>query len=154
MKSVKMMIVMLLAVTLAPATALAAGPGKGSLSKSGVRVGPCYANSVDVRYRLDSLMGEPVVGGSWSWSGDSSCSLPSSTVIWLKVQSGSSYGYVRLDPVVPDANEGFGYNVSGSPNWNETVCGYSGARPQGCMNSGAAKNLWKSGRVTGFEIGW
>ncbi|MGB2247221.1 MAG: hypothetical protein ACPH3N_06100 [Alcanivorax sediminis] len=154
MKAPRLLIASLLTASLAPATALAVGPGSGSDSKYNVRIGNCNASSVEVRYRLDSLMGEPVVGGSWRWNGDSNCDAPSSTVIWLKVQSGSSHGYVRLDPAVPDANQGFGYNVSGSPDWDEVACGYRGTQRNGCMDPGSAKQLWKSGRVTGFEIAW
>ncbi|EKF74582.1 hypothetical protein A11A3_08145 [Alcanivorax hongdengensis A-11-3] len=143
-----------LGACLLPATSWAVGPGTGSQSQFNVRIGNCMASSLEVRYRLDSLMGEPIVGGSYRWNGDNRCDLPSSTVIWLKVQSGSTYGYVRLDPAVPGANRGFGYNVSGSPEWDEAICGFNGTRRTGCMNSSAAKSLWKSGRVTGFSVAW
>lgn len=154
MSSSRFLFAALLSASLTPAAALAVGPGSGSDTQHNVRIGNCSASTVEVRYRLDSLMGEPVVGGSWRWDGDSSCRVPSSAMIWLKVQNGANYGFVRLDPAIPSANQGFGFNVSGSPNWDEVVCGYNGTRPQGCMDSSSAKALWKSGRVTGFEVVW
>jgi len=132
----------------------AAGPGSGSKTKYNVRIGNCSADSISVKYKLDSLMGEPTVAGSFKWSG-SNCNLPSSTMIWLKVEN--SYGgraYVKLDPVVPNANAGYGYNTTGSPNWNSALCGYSGTRARNCMGPSDAKELWKSGYVSDFSVAW
>jgi len=100
----------------APLAALAVGPGSGSQSRHNFRVGNCQVSNMQVLYKLDSLMGEPTVSGSYKWSGNGNCSLPSSTTIWLKVEDGSGgRGYVRLSPAVPKGNAGYGYNPTGSP---------------------------------------
>ena len=86
----------------APVVGLAAGPGSGSQSERNFRVGNCQVSSMEVIYKLDSLMGEPTVSGSYKWTGNGNCTLPSSTTIWLKVEDGrGGRGYARLKPVVP-----------------------------------------------------
>ena len=100
----------------------AVGPGSGSLTKYNVHIGNCKVSSITVKWRLDSLMGEATVSGSYKYQAN--CKLPYSTKIYLKVSDGSSfYGYSKFSPVVPKANSGYGYNVTGSPNWNSALCG-------------------------------
>ncbi len=132
----------------------AVGPGSDSMTKYNVRIGNCTADSLTVKWRLDSLMGEPTVSGSFKWDSYDDCRLPSSTKIWLKVSSGSNfYGYVKLSPVTPKANRGYGYNTTGSPNWNSAICGWGNQSHQ-CFDSSQAKSLWKQGSVTDFEVSW
>lgn len=136
-------------------SAHAAGPGGGSLSKNGVRIGNCTADTLRVKYKLDSLMGEATVSGSYGWEGDSSCTLPYSTVVWLKVSNGSgAFGWVKLNPVVPKANSGLGYNTTGSPSWSGLLCGYSGTSATDCYDADQAKLLWKAGDVVDFQVAW
>lgn len=138
-----------------PSISMAAGPGAGSDTKYDVTIGRCHADSMTVRWKLDSLMGEPTVAGSFEWEGDSNCSLPSSTTIWLKVaNSRGGYGSVKLSPVVPDANDGFGYNTTGSPNWSRTLCGFQGTESTRCHDREEAVDLWKSGDVEDFVVAW
>ena len=133
---------------------MAVGPGAGTKSKYNVRIGQCNADSITVKWKLDSLMSEPVVGGSFKWTGNS-CSLPSSTTIWLKVADNyGGAGYVKLSPATPKANAGYGYNTSGSPSWNNTVCGYRGTSARGCLSKKDAVSLWKNGRVVDFVVQW
>jgi hypothetical protein len=149
----KKYIVMAALITL-PSLCLAAGPGAGSLTKQNVRIGNCTANSITVKWNLDSLMGEPTVNGAFQWSGINTCSLPSSTKIWLRVQSGQAWGYVDIDPTAPNANSGFGFNATGSPNWGKTICAFSGRDETECLDPSNAKALWKNGRVVDFEVVW
>jgi len=115
-----------LALLAFPSWSIAAGPGNDSLTKYNIRIGNCNATSVTAKWRLDSIMGEATVNGSYKWKGDSGCTLPSSTVIWLKVANGQgAYGYVKLAPVTPKANRGFGYDTTGSPSWRAFLCGYN-----------------------------
>lgn len=135
--------------------AIAAGPGSGSKKKYDIRIGRCNADTVKVKWKLSSMMGEATVAGSFKWTGDRGCRLPSSTTIWLKVTDGDgSKGYVRLAPVTPKANSGYGYNTTGSPNWNKALCGYRGTERTECLSKRSAKRLWKSGDVTDFKIQW
>lgn len=138
-----------------PSATMAAGPGSGSETKYDVRIGNCHADSITVKWKLDSLMGEPTVLGSFKWSGDDDCELPYSTKIWLKVEESSGgYGYVRLSPVTPRANDGYGHNTTGSPNWSRTLCGYTGTEIDDCHDSSEAKTIWKEGDVTDFDVAW
>ena len=105
-------------------------------------------------YNLDSLMGEPTVSGTYAWSGPEGCTLPYSTTIWLEVSGGDGWGFVRLAPVVPENGAGFGYNTTGSPSWNDLLCGFEGAQRYDCFGAEDAKWLWQNGYVSGFEVGW
>ena len=125
------------------------------MSKSNVQIGDCTASNIDVKWALDSLMGEPTVNGSFRWDGDA-CELPPSTAIWLKLEqvNGSGSGWVNIAPAVPEANGDYGYNTTGSPDWTETVCGFEGTQATGCVASSEAKTLWTTGSVTDFEVVW
>ncbi len=129
-------------------------PGQGEMTHQIGHIGQCAATSITVRYRLGALMGEPVVAGSWSFQGEDGCSPPHNTVVWLKLSNGAAYGWVRLDPGVPTANRGFGYNSPGSPNWGQLVCGFNGSGPAGCMSDAQARAMWANGQVVNFEVGW
>lgn len=133
---------------------LAAGPGDGNLTKNNVRIGNCIADSLTVKWRLGSLMGEPTVSGSYEWRGKNGCELPTSTTVWLEVVSGSMKGYVDLRPVTPKANGGYGYNTTGSPNWRSTLCEFNGPKPKNCYDESSAKQLWKTGKVIDFAVAW
>lgn len=130
------------------------GPGRGEMSVSLDHIAGCAATGATVRYSLSSIMGEPTVAGSFSWQGEDGCSLPASTDAWVKVQSGTAYGWAPLDPAPPEANRGFGYNSTGSPNWGGLLCGFEGGSRAGCMDADSAKRLWAHGQVTEVRIGW
>lgn len=145
----------LASAVLMSSTALAAGPGKGSLNKGSMKIGNCQASAVTASWQLESLMGEPTVKGSFKWSGDSECALPTSTMVWLEMSNGSQKGYVRLPlDEVPKGNGGFGRDMSRSPNWDKTVCSYSGTESTDCYGADQAKDFWKNGRVTSFTVKW
>jgi len=141
-------------VLLSLSPAFAVGPGSGTVTERNVRIGPCTASSVTVKYELDSLMGEPTVAGSFKWEG-AACDLPSSTTIWLEVKnSAGTKGYVRISPATPDAGDGYGYNTTGSPSWSQALCGYKGTSRTECHAKDKAIALWKSGSVRGFHVAW
>lgn len=151
----KLFLTMCCFVAWLPSVSMAAGPGSGTESKYDVRIGRCNADKVTVKYNLDSLMGEPTINGSLKWKGDDDCRLPSSTVIWLRVvDGGTGEAWVRIAPVTPRANSGYGYNVTGSPSWRKTLCGFHGTESQSCLSSREAKDLWKHGYVDGFDVEW
>lgn len=134
---------------LSPA-AIAAGPGKGEMTKYNVHVGDgCYADSVTVRWNLDSLMGEATQNGSWKYSGD--CRPNHEFMIWLRVEGAGSYGFVRIAPAHPSRPGKWAFNVTGSPSWDKALCGYSGSRKGRCHPAAEAKAIWKDGRVTDFR---
>lgn len=127
---------------------------QGELSQTYILVGNCNVNSVTLKYELSSFFGEPVVNGVYKASGSSACTLPSSTTIWLELSYGGMKGYVRISPTVPRVNEGYGYNFSGSPNWNNLFCGFRGSEKTSCLSAEDAKVLYKNGVVTGFQVAW
>lgn len=130
------------------------GPGRGTTTVSLDHIGGCRATGATVRYNLGILMGEAVVGGSISWTGEEGCSLPVGTDAWIKVQWGSTYGWVTPDATPGSANGGFGYNSPGSPAWSQLLCGFEGGRPTTCMDADSAKRLWTNGTITEVRIGW
>ena len=137
---------------LASTPAYATGPGSGSDTKYNLDIGGCSIDSITVRWKLDSLMGEPTVNGSYKWSGDEDCSLPSNTKILLKLEHGYNSGYLAIAPAVPKANSGFGYNVSGSPSWSSAVCDYINGQKSDCLDRDDAIDVWKNGSVVDFEV--
>lgn len=141
-------------VGLPPIEQGATPPGAGQLSMAVTHIGGCQASNVNVSYNLGMLVGEPTVSGSWGWSGEDGCTAPHTTEVWLRLQHGAAYGYVRLDGTVPPPNRGGGYNSTGSPNWGRLVCGFNGGSSAGCMDAESARRLWAHGQVVGFAIGW
>ena len=152
MKNIRFKVLVFAVALLTSSSVFAVGPGKDSMTKYNLRIGNCMVNSLTVKWRLDSLMGEATVGGSYKYQAN--CELPYSTKIYLKVSDGPSFfGFVELAPVVPKPNSGYGYNVTGSPNWNDALCG-SGNKSDQCHDSASAKALWKQGSVTDFDVSW
>ena len=155
LRRLRVLVLVTAAAALTPlAPALAVGPGGGELTAYDVWIGDCQVYDITVSYNLDSLMGEPTVSGTYAWSGPDDCSLPYSTTIWLKVSAGEGWGYVRLAPVVPENGGGFGYNTTGSPSWNDLLCGFDGAQRYDCFGADDAKWFWQNGYVSDFEVGW
>lgn len=133
-------------------------PGQGELRVGFQNPDGCEVNNVRVRYHLGQSMGEPTVAGSWAYDQNSSarpCSPPTSTIVLLRIQMGSNiFGYVKLDPAMPRANGGFGYNSPGSPDWDQLICSYNGAIRTQCMSAGEARAVWSQGRVAGAFLAW
>lgn len=127
---------------------------EGTLTKRNFSIGKCSVSSMNVKYKVGHFFGEPTVNGAFEWSGTSDCDLPYSTTIWLKIVHGSAYGYIRLSPTVSDEGKGYGFNVTGSPDWDEFICGFDGSKKKSCMDEESAKALYKSGRITEFKVGW
>lgn len=151
----KIQVLSLIAALSLAAPAFAEGPGEGSMSKSDVQIGDCTASNVDVKWNLDSLMGEATVNGSFRWDGEE-CELPASTAIWLKLEqtNGPGTGWVNIAPVVPEANGDYGYNTTGSPDWEEAVCAFEGTATTSCVTRKEAKTMWKTAAVTDFVVVW
>ncbi len=136
-----------------PHVAAAAGPGSGQIFKNAVWVGNnCTVDRLTVRWRLGSLMGEPTVSGSYKYSGN--CKPSHDFMVWLRVEGVGLYGYVRLNPAVPNGPDRWGFNVTGSPNWNQVLCGYDGTERAGCHEPSTAKSIWKNGKVVDFRVPW
>ena len=150
--------IFVLVVLLCVAVAHAVGPGTGERSKrvgiDGLGGSNCNENSVTAKWRLDSLLGAPLVNGSWKWTGSGECEAHYSTVVWLKIETGDGYGYIKINPVVPKVNAGYGYNTAGSPDWDELICGYQGSRATNCLPEDTAKHFWRNGQITDFFIVW
>lgn len=132
-------------------------PGQGELRVGEQYPDGCEVQNVRVRYHLSQSMGEPIVAGSWAydqseWS--KPCSPPTSTIVLLRVELGANFGYGKLDPAMPRANGGFGYNSPGSPDWDQLICSYRGATRTLCMSADDARGMWSQGRVAGAFLVW
>lgn len=123
---------------------LAGGPGKGDFAK---RPGGGLA-SLEAKFNLSQLMGEPLVTCVFKWEAEVGYkeSLPSDTVLWVKVQSGAATAFIRCSPVYTDSGKGFGMDSPGSPNWKDVlVLEWSGTKVIRTMDEKAAKAFWKAG---------
>ncbi len=125
----------------------AGGPGKGTFSK---QPGGGIA-SLEAKFNLSQLMGEPMVAGVFKWEAEPgySAKLPSDVVMWLKVRSGVNFAYISCAPVISDAGKGFGMDMTGSPDWKDVlVLEFSGKKAVRTMDASSAKHFWKAG----FEV--
>jgi len=127
---------------------------QGSLQQSGLVIAGCQVSSMTVRYYLSALVGQPVVNGSYTWTagpGTANDCLPQDLAVWIRVEGSGTYAYVNINPVVPVAGS-WGYNVSGSPDWDKYFCGFQENRATQCFGQAEAIAFWNGGiRVTGFS---
>lgn len=149
-----MLLALYASLLLQPKVAHAAGPGEGTIEINDFTVDGCRVRSLTVKYDLDSLFGEPTVKGSYKWRGNEECRLPASTTLFLKVRWGTGVGFVRLAPAVPTANGGYGHNSTGSPNWDNLLCGYRGTSNTSCFDADTAKDFWRNGYVDYVQVTW
>lgn len=150
MKLYKLMVVLL--VVSIPV--YAAGPGVGEMTKHNVVISPdgCIADSLTVRWKLDSLLGEATVNGTYKYEG--TCEPHHSFFVWLRVDAANTWGVVKVDPASPDRPGEWGFNVTGSPPWDEALCGYRETERFVCHPRNDAVRIWKAGKVTDFFSPW
>lgn len=124
----------------------------------------CKVGSITVKWKIRSLMGEPVIGGSYKWEAykqgvrrnniDRDClSYKDFIVLEVKGNNGGR-AYLTLDPTTPKAGQGYAYNVSGSPSWSKLFCSYDKyGNAYNCWSEDRAKQFWKNGfKVTDFAL--
>lgn len=139
--------------------AVGEGLGRGTMSKARVEVSgsDCRLSNVNIKWNLDSLMGEPTTWGLYKYGDISGCSkLHYSTVLWLQIRekNGPGMGYIKANPVVPDKAEQWAIDTTPtSPNWDEAICGFQGNKKVDCLSKEAAIYLWKNGYISNFYFG-
>lgn len=158
-KAMALMTGVLASIVLVTEPAQAEGPGAETMQRGPENIksrdgGDCHAYTVTAKWDLDSLLGTATVNGSWKWTGSGECEAHLSTAILLKVQAQQTYGFVKVRPIVPDVNKGYGYNTTGAYDWDELVCSYSGTKATDCFDADTAKHLWKNGTVVDFVVVW
>jgi ankyrin repeat protein len=124
----------------------------GELTQTNLTVGDIAISSLTTRYRISTLVGEPLVSGSWKWESDSDATLPYNFAVLLRIENGQTKGYIKIDPSIPKPNKGYGFNASGSPNWTSFLCGYQGNQKLNCLNKEQAQLMLKGGSVTGMVL--
>ena len=133
------------------ANVLASGPGKGELKVRGSGA----ITSIEVKYNISQLMGEPTVLAVYKWSSSTLKEINSDTVLWLKVQSedGRSTAFIRSSPTVPKEGE-WAYDATGSPNWDKVlVKSWNGTEAEDYFSADVAKSFWKAGfKVVGAQF--
>jgi len=136
-------------------SSFAAGPGTGNMTKFNIKVDECKVSAINVKWKLDSMMGESIVNGLYKWDSNEKCSLPISTAIYLKIEDYSGKnGYIKIQPTVPKANSGYGFNVSGSPPWSKAIIDFGRHQNIKYQSPSDAKYLWKNGEIVDFIIKW
>lgn len=109
---------------------------------------------ITVRYDISQLMDEPTINGTYKWESDTVQQLDPDTVVWLKISNNiNGSAFIRIDPVVPKRGE-WGFNVTGSPNWNKVlVSQYEGNKAIKYVDAAIAKQFWGNGfQVVGAEL--
>ena len=117
--------ILVLALFVMATASLVAAKDSGRITKRNFSVGNCEVRLMTVKYDISTIFGEPLVKGSYKWEAgtdtEADC-LPYRFKVWLKMaHSNSGYAFIRLNPVIPKAGRGYGYNTSGSPNWNKSL---------------------------------
>lgn len=129
-------------------------PGKGHISRGPMTIGKCRASHVEVNYDLDMVMGDPMGGAEFSWTGDAGCQLPFATAIWLKVVNGNSSGWVRIQPAGAPKAGGPPAHGSTGGFWGGFVCAFTGTLPRDCLPPHGAQSVYLGGHVADFAISW
>ena len=128
---------------------------KGEVTLKEFQLGECSIASLTGKYRFDVFMGEPTKNGAFQWEageGTAADCLSYKTVISFEVTSGTTKGWITLAPTVPKAGKGYGMNVTGSPDWDEFICGV-GEEEKSCMSADDAKSFVKAGyEVTAMKV--
>lgn len=127
-------------------------PGKGVIRGGPMMIGKCRAEQVEVTYSLTAMMGEPWPSARFTWSGKP-CTVPAgATALYLKVQKGRSYGWLRF-PVGQTSPGGPPAGGLGSAFWESLVCSFNGTKTGECLDRRAAQMLYFGGKVVGFTFG-
>ncbi len=133
----------------------AVGPGTGNMTKFNMKIDTCHVSAINVQWKLDSMMGEAIVNGLYKWDTNKKCSLPLTTTVYLKIEDSSGKnGYIKIQPTVPSANSGYGFNVSGSPPWSKAVIDFDRQNKIKYQSASDAKFLWRHGEIVNFIIKW
>ncbi|WP_257283202.1 hypothetical protein [Endozoicomonas sp. SESOKO1] len=129
-------------------------PISGESRKIKFKVGDITIDELTVKYEISHFFGEPMVSGSWKWNSKTAGenALPHDFAVLLKVQRGNSFGFVKLDQAMPKANHGYGYNVTGSPDWDELFCSYASSDRLSCLTEDQAKWLYAGGNVVDIAV--
>ncbi|MCT4603813.1 MAG: hypothetical protein N4A59_13060 [Marinifilum sp.] len=135
------------------------GQGNGELTKYNINHFGKTISKVSVKWSFNTIMGEPTVNGVFKWEADSNTEinhLKYNDFIILKCKSNTSnsYAWVKIDPTVPKAGYGYGYNATGSPDWHRLFSSFnSNGRAIDYWTESEAKAFWKSGfSVVDFKI--
>ncbi|MDH3700069.1 MAG: hypothetical protein OEU46_02045 [Alphaproteobacteria bacterium] len=128
---------------------------KGTLTGRSVNIPGCgVIDSMSVKYSVGTFMGGTTLAGVYKWTaGKKSVErcINYSTDIYLKVhgQNGRS-GYIKVSPSTSKSGKGYGFDTTGSPDWNAFICNFRGGN---CLTANDAKNLIKSGySITSFRV--
>ena len=131
----------------------AVGPAYGQMTKNNVYVGNnCIVDRLTVKWNLESIAGEPLVNGTYIYTGN--CKPSSDFMVWLRLEYSGAYGHVRIAPAIPDSSDVWGFNSPGSPAWDRLLCAYDGTKTTRCISKRSAKKIWQYGRVTDFIVPW
>jgi len=115
-----------------------------------------------VKWDFRTLLGEPVLNGSYKWvagnnTPDDFLDYRDAIVLDLDIEFqrqihfSGRYLYIKLAPLVPKSGEGYGFNVSGSPNWTDLFCDYNGNSLK--LSERDAKDIWKWGfKITSAHL--
>lgn len=126
---------------------------EGELTKTNVKIGNGELATITVKYKLWTLMGEPVKITEYKYS--ASRSLVSGVKIYLKTENltKTAWAYVQdCGGAIPKPGDNWSFNSPGSPKWSE-LFGGTGVYEKKYFTEKQAKNFWKNGfTITDFII--
>ncbi|TSJ36608.1 hypothetical protein FO440_22540 [Mucilaginibacter corticis] len=135
---------------------------KGTQSVTQSNIGGCAIRTMDVGYRLSTLVGEPVVYITLKWEGvtsNSDCLSGQSFGIFLNISAGGFSRYLdaggSADMKVASGNNQWSENaLAGSPNWDKLITEQPDVSGKvKYMSAENAKVIWKKGfNVVGVKI--
>jgi len=134
--------------------------GKGEMTKNDQEHFGVTISSITAKWSMSTLMGEAVINGSFKWeNADNSAKnqLKYNDFIILKVQQNNdqtAYSWVEVKPTVPKSGKGYGFNTSGSPNWDKVFGSFDEEGNKiNCWSAADAKSFWKRGfSVVDFKL--
>ena len=116
----------------------------GKTTMQSAQVGNVIVQSAEAKYNLDTLLGDPTISGAFKY--EASERLHYSTVAFLICQTAASPRYyVMLDPTIPDPGKGYGFNATGSPNWNKVFKLSASCAGDDYLDEATARAFWHSG---------
>lgn len=129
---------------------------KGMLEKTDFTFRGCGIQNFKVSYSLFTLLGEGAVNGAFQWLATADTPddcLKYDTVFALKlIGSKKRIAYITLRPTVPKSGQA-GWNVAGSPNWDNVFWGLNEKGQAYFYSAVQAKNFWRGGmRITDFIV--
>ncbi len=129
---------------------------QGSLHRENFRASLCNLASMDIEIELDQSFGEPIITSRMRWlpgPNTSNDCLSPNTRVWVQIRTNEDLvRYIRIQPTVPSAGDGYGAVATESPDWRKLFCEQPAPEAR-CETRESANRLLASRlEFEGFEV--